>query len=134
MQGQRDAEAGEDQGGGIGDRGLERGDHPRWRVASTIRYWAVKHRRRGRGQHAQPRGRVTKPQAGAVTWPGSAHPRRVPTAWRASRTLAAAGAGGLVRVSRRQGVMGRSPGLWASGGGCSAHGCCHGVTIPFQRE
>ncbi len=77
VQGQRDAEAGEDQGGRIGDRSLQRGDHPE--VAGGVDHPVLgseAHRRRGRGQHAQAGGRVTQPQAGAVlagtgrSWPG----------------------------------------------------------------
>ena len=42
MQGQGDAEAGEDQGGGVGDRGFQGGDGGEVAGGSTIRYWAVK--------------------------------------------------------------------------------------------
>ena len=42
VQGQGDAEAGEDQGGGVRDGGFQGGDGGRWRAASAIRYWAVK--------------------------------------------------------------------------------------------
>src|SRR5271166_2589211 len=85
----------------------------RWRVASTIRYWAVKLTAAAAAASTHRPAAALRSHRPERSWPGPAHPRRVPAAWPPSRTLAAAGAGGLVRVSRRQGVMGQSPGLWA---------------------
>ena len=67
VQRQRDAQAGEHQRGGVGDRGLQRGDHrqPAGRVDHPV-LGGEAHRGRGRGQHAQPGGRVAQPQAGTV--------------------------------------------------------------------
>ena len=67
VQGERDAEAGEDQGGGVGDRGFQGGDHGQ--VAGGVDHPVLggeAHRGRGRGQDAQPGGGVTQPQAGRV--------------------------------------------------------------------
>jgi hypothetical protein len=67
VQGQGDAEAGEDQGGGIRDRGLEGGDG--WEAAGGLGHPVLggeADRRGGRGQDAQAGGGVTQPQARAV--------------------------------------------------------------------
>ena len=79
VQGQRDAQAGEDQGGGVGDRRLERGDGGQ--VAGGVGHPVLggeADRSGRRGQHAEPGGGVAEPQAGAVVrraglagpWPG----------------------------------------------------------------
>ncbi|HLN68993.1 MAG TPA: hypothetical protein VK280_17205 [Streptosporangiaceae bacterium] len=65
--GQRDAQAGEDQGGGVGDGRLEGGDHRE--VAGGLDHPVLggeAHRRGGCGQDAQPGGGVAQPQAGTV--------------------------------------------------------------------
>jgi hypothetical protein len=62
VQRQRHAEAGEDQGGGVGDRGFQPGDDRE--VAGRVDHPVLggeAHRRRGRGQHAQPGGGVSQP-------------------------------------------------------------------------
>ena len=67
VQGQRDAQAGEDQGGGVGDRRLERGDGGQ--VAGGFGHPVLggeADRGGGRGQDAEPGGGVAQPQAGAV--------------------------------------------------------------------
>ena len=68
VQGQGDAQAGEDQGGGVGDGGLEGGDGGQ--VAGGVDHPVLggeAHRRGGRGQDAQPGGGVAQPQARPVT-------------------------------------------------------------------
>ena len=68
VQGQRDAQAGEDQGGGVGDRGFQGGDGGQ--MAGGVDHPVLggeAHRGRGRGQDAQPGGGVAQPQARAVT-------------------------------------------------------------------
>ncbi len=70
VQGQRDAQAGEDQRGGVRDRGLQGGDHRQ--VAGGVDHPVLggeAHRRRGRGQDAQPGRRVAQPQARTVPGP-----------------------------------------------------------------
>ena len=62
VQGQRDAQAGEDQRGGVRDRRLQGGDHRQ--VAGGVDHPVLggeAHRRGGRGQHAQPGRRVAQP-------------------------------------------------------------------------
>ena len=67
MQGQRDAEAGEDQGGGVGDRGFQGGDGGE--VAGGFGHPVLggeADRGGGRGQDAQAGGGVAQPPARAV--------------------------------------------------------------------
>ena len=67
VQGQRDAEAGEDQGGGVGDRGFQGGDGGE--VAGGFGHPVLggeAHRGGGRGQDAQAGGGVAQPQARPV--------------------------------------------------------------------
>ena len=67
VQGQRDPEAGEHQGRGIGDRGLQPGHHcqPPGGVDHPV-LGGETHHRRGRGQQAQPGGGITQPGARMV--------------------------------------------------------------------
>jgi len=70
VQGQGDAEAGEHQGGGVGDRGFQSGDGGQ--VAGGVDYPVLGGEADcggGRGQDAQPGGGVAQPQARAV-WAG----------------------------------------------------------------
>ena len=67
VQGQGDAEAGEDQGGGVGDGGFQGGDGGQ--VAGGVGHPVLggeADRGGGCGQDAQPGGRVAQPQAGTV--------------------------------------------------------------------
>ena len=67
VQGQRDAQAGEDQGGGVRDRRLEGGDDGE--VAGGFGHAVLggeADRGGGRGQDAEPGGGVAQPQAGVV--------------------------------------------------------------------
>ena len=67
VQRERDAEAGDDQGGGVGDRGLQSGDHRQ--VADRVYHPVLGGKalgRRGRRQDAQPSAGVTKPPARPV--------------------------------------------------------------------
>ena len=73
--------------------------------AHAIRYWAVKLTAAAAAASTHSPAAALRSHRPEWSWPGSAHPRRVLAALLPSRTLVAAGAGGLVRVSRRQGVM-----------------------------
>ena len=70
VQGQRDAQAGEDQGGGVRDRRLQGGDDGE--VAGGVDHPVLggeADRGGGRGQDAEPGGGVAQPQAGVVRRP-----------------------------------------------------------------
>ena len=83
----------------------------RWRVASTIRYWAVKLTAAAAAASTHRPAAALRSQRPEWSRPGSAGPGRGPTALPASRTLMAGGTAGLVSVSGMQNVMGLSPGL-----------------------
>ena len=93
VQGERDAEAGEDQGGGVRDGGFQGGDGGQ--VAGGVDHPVLggeAHRRRGRGEDAQADRRVAQPQAGTVL------------GWRSGP-----GAGGYTGVADyRSGLSGRA--------------------------
>jgi hypothetical protein len=80
----------------------------RWRVASTIRYWAVKLTAAAAAASTHRPAAALRSHKPERSWPGSGHTGWVPAARRVPRTLAAAGA---IRASGMQGVMGLSPGL-----------------------
>jgi hypothetical protein len=70
VQGQRNAQAGEDQGGGVRDRRLEGGDDGE--MAGGVDHPVLggeADRGSGRGQDAEPGGGVAQPQAGPVPGP-----------------------------------------------------------------
>ena len=69
VQGQRDPEAGEYQGGGIGDRGLQPGHHrqPPGGIDQPVLRGET-HHRRGRSQQAQPGSGIPQPDA-QWSWP-----------------------------------------------------------------
>ena len=131
VQRQRDAEAGEDQGGGVRDRGLEGGDHGE--VAGGFGHPVLggeADRRGGRGQHAQPGGGVAQPQAGAVlAGTGPSEPGAGDFAGAADLRDGRPGRAG--QHERNAGHHGTAAGIMANqNGGCRAHDFCHGVTIP----
>ena len=142
MQGERDAQAGEDQGGGVGDRRLERGDGGQ--VAGGFGHPVLggeADRGGRRGQDAQAGGGVAEPQAGAVVRRGGlaavAGQGGERQAGRAGqdqdgagrRRLAGSGAG---EGDERKGHVRSAFGEGKLGGGASAvarfgpAGCCSG--------
>ena len=116
VQRQRDAEAGEDQGGGVRDGGLQGGD--RREVAGGVDHPVLggeAHRRGGRGQDAEPGGGVAQPQAGAVragtgpSGPGAG-------GFAGAADSGTGGPAGLMSASGMQGVMGWASGVMANPG------------------
>jgi hypothetical protein len=133
VQSEGDAEAGEDQGGGVRDGGLEGGYHGE--VAGRFGHPVLggeAHRRRGRGQDAQAGGGVAQPQAGAVL------ARVVPSGPGDFSGAGAVRDGRPGRAGQNKQNAGDNEtvaGIMANQNReCRAHDFCHDGTIPSGRK
>ena len=104
----------------------------RWRVASTIRYWAVKLTAAAAAARTHSPAAALRSHRPERSLPGPAQP-----GWALAALPAPLDGDGQRRAAVSSGMQGSWDGLRGHGqsaGRCPARGCCHGVAIPFRRE